>query len=194
MFNKVSQTECFNKNVYFCYLDEKILKRFAQQIKKLRKSKKVDLAEWSLNFVKVLELSHYSYLMDILFFFSPLKLPSWFNQASYFATFIAYSNSAVNPIIYGGFNQGFRDALINVFKCRSNETRASLMRPQPTTRTTVGSTVNYTVTGGRAGKRIQEKYVSELVEMKTLQVDDDDEDENEDSSKISKPQPINQVE
>lgn len=147
----------------------------------------------SVELVKVLELSHFSNLMDVYYFFFLLKLPPWFNQASYFATFIAYSNSAVNPIIYGGFNQGFRDALINVFKCRSNETRASLMRPQPTTRTTVGSTVNYTVTGGRVGKRIQEKYVSELVEMKTLQIDDEEEDEDN-SATISKPQPINQTE
>lgn len=122
------------------------------------------------------------------FFF--VKLPSWFAQASYLATFIAYSNSAVNPIIYGGFNQGFRDALINVFKCRSNATAnsvAALMRTQPTSRTMVGSTVNYTVSG-RAGRRIQENFVSELVEMKTIQVDDD-EDQNETSPSL----PINQT-
>ena len=122
------------------------------------------------------------------FFF--VKLPSWFAQASYLATFIAYSNSAVNPIIYGGFNQGFRDALINVFKCRSNETAsnvAALMRTQPTSRTMVGSTVNYTISG-RTGRRIQENFVSELVEMKTIQVDED-EDQNETNLSL----PINQT-
>lgn len=44
-------------------------------------------------------------------------LPQWFNQASYLATFIAYSNSALNPIIYGGFNQSFREALCKIFQC-----------------------------------------------------------------------------
>lgn len=45
------------------------------------------------------------------------QLPPWFTSASYFATFIAYCNSAINPVIYGGFNKSFRDALFNIFKC-----------------------------------------------------------------------------
>ncbi len=40
--------------------------------------------------------------------FCLFQLPSWYNKFSYFANYIAYSNSAFNPIIYTGFNENFK--------------------------------------------------------------------------------------
>ncbi|XP_015788329.1 QRFP-like peptide receptor isoform X2 [Tetranychus urticae] len=56
------------------------------------------------------------------FFHSPSErgqLPGWFRQASYLAIFVAYSNSAINPIIYGGFDKTFRQAFGTFISCHS---------------------------------------------------------------------------
>ncbi|KAK8783503.1 hypothetical protein V5799_010132, partial [Amblyomma americanum] len=45
------------------------------------------------------------------------KMPDWFTEASSVATYIAYSNSLLNPIIYGGFNNNFRQGLCSVLQC-----------------------------------------------------------------------------
>ncbi|CAG2116377.1 unnamed protein product, partial [Medioppia subpectinata] len=48
------------------------------------------------------------------------ELPTWFPTLSYMSTFIAYTNSALNPVIYGGFNKTFRQTLYSVlrFECQ----------------------------------------------------------------------------
>lgn len=71
---------------------------------------------WQIQRLFLSPIFTYTYM----FLFLNKQLPGWFNQASYLATFIAYSNSALNPIIYGGFNQSFRDALCNIFQCHCN--------------------------------------------------------------------------
>ncbi|KAK2161217.1 hypothetical protein LSH36_120g16024 [Paralvinella palmiformis] len=45
------------------------------------------------------------------------KLPLWYDDFNYFATFLAYSNSAINPIIYTCFNENYRKAFKEVFSC-----------------------------------------------------------------------------
>ncbi|XP_054715490.1 QRFP-like peptide receptor [Uloborus diversus] len=45
------------------------------------------------------------------------ELPHWFEGFSYFSMFLAYFNSALNPLLYGGFNKNFRQGLCNVLKC-----------------------------------------------------------------------------
>ncbi|XP_053207246.1 QRFP-like peptide receptor isoform X2 [Panonychus citri] len=47
------------------------------------------------------------------------QLPGWFKQTSYLATFVAYSNSAINPIIYGGFDKTFRQAFGTFISCHT---------------------------------------------------------------------------
>ncbi|KPM03034.1 neuropeptide Y receptor-like protein 1 [Sarcoptes scabiei] len=50
---------------------------------------------------------------------SKRKLPSWFSNLIFYSYFIAYSNSVFNPLIYGGFNKNFRDALCKNSLCKS---------------------------------------------------------------------------
>ncbi|XP_067136262.1 substance-P receptor-like isoform X2 [Centruroides vittatus] len=58
-------------------------------------------------------------------------LPDWFLNFNYFATFAAYSNSALNPIIYGGFNNNFRQAFLKLLKCGYR--RRTFKRPRSAT-------------------------------------------------------------
>ncbi|XP_042148921.1 QRFP-like peptide receptor [Ixodes scapularis] len=44
-------------------------------------------------------------------------LPSWFSPASFWCTYLAYANSALNPIIYGGMTPTLRQGLANVLRC-----------------------------------------------------------------------------
>lgn len=46
------------------------------------------------------------------------ELPDWFPVMEFAAYFIAYSNSALNPIIYYGFNVNFRQGLVSLLTCR----------------------------------------------------------------------------
>ncbi|XP_076460155.1 QRFP-like peptide receptor [Babylonia areolata] len=45
------------------------------------------------------------------------KLPAWHKPVSYAAVFLMYTNSAVNPILYGGLNDNFRLAARQLFLC-----------------------------------------------------------------------------
>ncbi|CAG2173138.1 unnamed protein product [Oppiella nova] len=56
------------------------------------------------------------------------KLPQWFSWLSYVSHFIAYGSSAINPIIYGGFNQNFRHALNAILRCRFRAIRRPICK------------------------------------------------------------------
>ncbi|OTF81606.1 hypothetical protein BLA29_009458, partial [Euroglyphus maynei] len=58
-------------------------------------------------------------LYSIYFHSTSETLPSWFDNLTFYSHFIAYSNSVFNPIIYGGFNRNFRDALYKNAFCQS---------------------------------------------------------------------------
>nr|KAG5691317.1 hypothetical protein BaRGS_014016 [Batillaria attramentaria] len=47
------------------------------------------------------------------------QLPSWYGDFEYFARYLAHSNSAINPLIYAGFNDNFQKGFLNL--CRSSE-------------------------------------------------------------------------
>ncbi|XP_061182415.1 QRFP-like peptide receptor [Saccostrea echinata] len=44
--------------------------------------------------------------------------PEYIVALKYAALYIAYSNSALNPIMYAGFNENFRRGFLDVFRCR----------------------------------------------------------------------------
>ncbi|XP_047485080.1 substance-K receptor-like isoform X1 [Penaeus chinensis] len=77
-------------------------------------------------------------------------LPKWFPEAEFVSYFVAYSNSALNPIIYCGFNANFRQGLMTLLTCRqSSFTRMYHYRPGTwrgltarTQETTVGNSGN----------------------------------------------------
>ncbi|XP_066954359.1 substance-P receptor-like isoform X3 [Macrobrachium rosenbergii] len=50
------------------------------------------------------------------------SLPEWFSVVEFSAYFVAYSNSALNPIIYCGFNANFRQGLVSLLTCRRSST------------------------------------------------------------------------
>ncbi|GFS71626.1 uncharacterized protein NPIL_620551 [Nephila pilipes] len=46
------------------------------------------------------------------------ELPYWFEGFQYFSMFLAYFNSALNPLLYGGLNNNFRQSFCNVLRCQ----------------------------------------------------------------------------
>lgn len=46
------------------------------------------------------------------------ELSPWFYHFQFVALFVAYANSAVNPIIYAGFNDNFKKGVNTLFRCR----------------------------------------------------------------------------
>ncbi|XP_025076431.1 QRFP-like peptide receptor isoform X1 [Pomacea canaliculata] len=46
-----------------------------------------------------------------------VKVPDYVKTVKYSAVYVAYFNSALNPILYGGFNDNFRRGFRDVFRC-----------------------------------------------------------------------------
>lgn len=69
-----------------------------------------------------------------------LQLPAWHKPVYFTAVFLMFTNSAINPILYGGLNENFRHGARDLFNCllcrkgaRSNltmSTHLSLSRPR----------------------------------------------------------------
>ncbi|XP_076372857.1 QRFP-like peptide receptor [Tachypleus tridentatus] len=72
------------------------------------------------------------------------ELPDWFPLLNYIATYIAYSNSALNPILFGSFGTNLRQGLCAVFFCKKyvisrNKPGSQRTRTTMTSGITVGS-------------------------------------------------------
>ena len=46
-----------------------------------------------------------------------LQLAAWVHHVKYAITSLAYYNSALNPILYAGFNENFRRGFYDVLVC-----------------------------------------------------------------------------
>ncbi|XP_060578178.1 neuropeptide FF receptor 2-like isoform X2 [Ruditapes philippinarum] len=77
------------------------------------------------------------------------KLQEYVLRTKYAAVYIAYFNSAINPILYGGFNENFRKGFNDAFHCilwRRRNTVAPLLPGQAINQANQGS-VNTTPVG-----------------------------------------------
>lgn len=66
------------------------------------------------------------------------SLPEWFPALEFSAYFVAYSNSALNPIIYCGFNDNFRKGLVALLTCSRTYYGSMTNHRRSTTRFTLG--------------------------------------------------------
>ncbi|XP_023220987.1 QRFP-like peptide receptor [Centruroides sculpturatus] len=73
-------------------------------------------------------------------------LPEWFLKMNYLATFAAHSNSALNPVIYGGFNNNFRQSFLKLLKCSYNK---RTFRGPKGSRMTFSTVVTWSFSQGR---------------------------------------------
>ena len=56
-------------------------------------------------------------LFSLFSFYYFLQVPPYVLTIKYIAVFIAYMNSALNPILYAGFNENFRKGFKEAFRC-----------------------------------------------------------------------------
>nr|XP_045606545.1 substance-K receptor-like [Procambarus clarkii] len=82
-------------------------------------------------------------ILYISFVHEQSSLPEWFSVLEFSAYFVAYSNSALNPIIYCGFNANFRQGLMSLLTCRHSA--SSRMYHQRNWRGMTGGTRETTV-------------------------------------------------
>ncbi|XP_068218162.1 substance-K receptor-like [Palaemon carinicauda] len=66
------------------------------------------------------------------------SLPEWFPALEFSAYFVAHSNSALNPIIYCGFNDNFRKGLVALLTCSRTYYGSMTHYRRSTTRFTLG--------------------------------------------------------
>ncbi|KAL8610551.1 hypothetical protein ACOMHN_060471 [Nucella lapillus] len=52
-------------------------------------------------------------------------LAPWYQHFSYFARYLAHLNSAVNPLIYAGFNDNFQKEFLNLCMGKKKKCRYS---------------------------------------------------------------------
>ncbi|KAK6170911.1 hypothetical protein SNE40_019196 [Patella caerulea] len=55
------------------------------------------------------------------------RLEEWYVGFEYFARYLAHANSAINPLIYAGFNDNFRKGFQNLFTWMDRKKRYNTM-------------------------------------------------------------------
>ncbi|GFQ70249.1 uncharacterized protein TNCT_294811, partial [Trichonephila clavata] len=88
------------------------------------------------------------------------ELPYWFEGFQYCSMILAYFNSALNPLLYGGLNDNFRQSFCNVLKCeyarRPKRTHFSQKSRTPMMSALVGNPSSGRINGVGSSKRTYE--------------------------------------
>lgn len=106
-----------------CWVPLQILILYAQFSHNSKESGEVF---WFLN------IYFYIFYIDWLALYL-IKLPQWYDHVMFLVYSIAYTNSTLNPLLYGGLNQTYRKTLIRVLCrkcCQCREGRDSFMSIQ----------------------------------------------------------------
>ncbi|XP_041362270.1 QRFP-like peptide receptor [Gigantopelta aegis] len=87
------------------------------------------------------------------------KLESYMDVVSYIALYVAFLNSAINPILYGGFNENFRRGFSDAFRCllikRHNQVVPDSTLQHWTTKRTVHEPVNHHLRTVQEGTKVE---------------------------------------
>nr|AKQ63065.1 orphan G-protein coupled receptor 59 [Platynereis dumerilii] len=92
-----------------------------------------------------------------------ISLPLWYGNFNYFANYIAYANSAFNPVIYTGFNENFKRGFKSLFGCKKPAKKYNAISGM-TRDTSFGNLQSVTATG--ATKVTEHTRVKNLINDK----------------------------
>ncbi|XP_033757176.1 QRFP-like peptide receptor [Pecten maximus] len=73
-------------------------------------------------------------------------LAAWYKDFTFFAKLLAFSNSAMNPIIYAGFNNNFRKGFKIMFGCYKKQRYTTLSKMDDSSHSATGLTMTNTTT------------------------------------------------
>ncbi|XP_069125505.1 QRFP-like peptide receptor [Argopecten irradians] len=71
-------------------------------------------------------------------------LDPWYNDFTFFAKLLAFSNSAMNPVIYAGFNNNFRKGFKIMFGCYKKQRYTTLSKMDDSSHSATGLTMTTT--------------------------------------------------
>ncbi|GFO12463.1 neuropeptide ff receptor 2 [Plakobranchus ocellatus] len=116
------------------------------------------------------------------------KYPEYMDTVMYVALFMAYSCSAINPILYAGFNENFRRGFVEAFRCilmqhknridPDGSTMRSRIPLRPINANTEGITVANTIENRDLKEVKNGLAVPDLTAVETIEISDLPQDAN----------------
>ncbi|KAL4226185.1 hypothetical protein ACF0H5_014171 [Mactra antiquata] len=72
------------------------------------------------------------------------QLPAWYDTVNFLSYTLAFANSALNPLIYAGFNENFRKGFCSLFGCYERKLYAAISRADSMYNTSTSNATNGT--------------------------------------------------